>query len=675
MRLRRRRHRAAPASPARARPGQGYDGAVMIERSWRRKLGTSLALNSGFGVAVGLLIGLSQGAVDPADLGRSVVAAVFYSNVIGLGAWAGISRVRDRLCRRGPLAQWIAMIGVLLAITAVACVAGVSLFTAVGWYPREAFWPIVLFTVRVSVVIGAIGTASAFAYSRLANRLASAQLAEARARQLAAEAELDALSARIHPHFLFNALNSVLSLIPEDPARAEELLEKLAGLLRFALDVGRGGGLIPLSDELRIVRDYLAIESARLGPRLEAEVAVDPGLDSWLVPPLSVQTLVENSVRHAVAARRGGGRVRVTGGRQDHAPLLALEVWDDGDGFTRSALRAGHGLHNLEGRLAALFEGRARLELSRRLGGMAVTMHVPRPEAARAAGAAGEPALRAEAGDAAEARRGGRGARVTLTAFVVDDEPLAARRLVGLLGRTGRVEVVGHSTDPAEAIALLEDRPVDVLFLDIHMPEIDGFDLIERLSRPPLVVFTTAHDEHALRAFQVLAIDYLLKPVGRGELDRALDKLERLAGGSGRAGGAAAASPAPDLAALVAEIRAARAAPPASLAPRRIASRLGDRVTLLELDRISHFHAADRMTYACSGGRDYVIDETLAALERRLDPDCFVRIHRSALVNLAFVTELRGDGGGLVAVLGDPARSELPVARDRVRPLKDKLGL
>lgn len=363
----------------------------MKRRSWQRKLCLTAALNTGFGVAVGLLIGLSQGATDLADLGRSVIAAVFYSNAIGLGAWGGIGWIRARLCGRGPLMQWTGIIGVLLVVTAIACLAGVSLFTAVGWYPREAFWPIVLFTIRVALVIGVIGTASGFAYSRLANRLASSQLAEARARQLAAEAELDALSARIHPHFLFNALNSVLSLIPEDPARAEELLEKLAGLLRFALDAGRGG-LIPLGDEMRIVNDYLAIESARLGERLATEVEVAPGLDSWPVPPLSVQTLVENSVRHAVATRRGGGRVRITGGRQDGAggPLV-LEVWDDGDGFGRSALRAGHGLHNLEGRLAALFGERARLELARRPGGMAVTMHVPRAAAEQAAGvAAGE---------------------------------------------------------------------------------------------------------------------------------------------------------------------------------------------------------------------------------------------------------------------------------------------
>lgn len=249
-----------------------------------------------------------------------------------------------------------------------------------------------------------------------------------------------------------------------------------------------------------------------------------------------------------------------------------------------------------------------------------------------------------------------------LRGFVVDDEPLAVNRLVALLRRTGRVDVVGTATDPAEAIAALTEAAVDVLFLDIHMPEIDGFALVERLARTPLVVFTTAHDEHALRAFQVLAIDYLLKPVGRTELDRALDKLDRLVAAPG-------APPAPDaIAALLAAIDSARA-------PGRIASRLGDRVTLLDLDQISHFHAADKLTYAVAAGREHVIDETLSALERRLDPARFVRVHRAALVNVAFVAELLPDGGGLALRLRDAAGTQLPVARDRVRPLKDKLGI
>jgi two-component system LytT family response regulator len=241
-----------------------------------------------------------------------------------------------------------------------------------------------------------------------------------------------------------------------------------------------------------------------------------------------------------------------------------------------------------------------------------------------------------------------------MTAFVVDDEPLAVDRLVALLRKGGRVEVTGSTTDPAEAIRILAQHPVDVLFLDIHMPEIDGFALLERLEPAPLVVFTTAHDEHALRAFQVLAIDYLLKPIDRAALDRALDKLERVRG------------PAPPLADLLELVRTARA-------PQRIASRLGDRVTLLDLDQVSHFHASDRLTYAASGGRDHVVDETLAALERRLDPAVFVRIHRNTLVNIRWVAELRGDGGGLVVVLKD--ETQLSVSRDRARSLKGKLGI
>jgi two-component system, LytTR family, response regulator len=243
-------------------------------------------------------------------------------------------------------------------------------------------------------------------------------------------------------------------------------------------------------------------------------------------------------------------------------------------------------------------------------------------------------------------------------AFVVDDEPLAVKRLCDLLRRSDRVELCGSATDPVLALRLLEATPVDVLFLDIHMPEIDGFELLARLARPPLVVFTTAHDQHALRAFQVLAVDYLLKPIGRAELDRALGKLERLA--------PAAATPPPDLHALLELVRAG---------PARIGSRLGDRVTLIDLERVSHFRAEDRLTYAVADGRDHVLDETLSALERRLDPARFVRIHRNTLVNLAFIAELKGEGGGLLVKLRDPDGTELPVARDRARALRDRLGV
>ena len=115
-----------------------------------------------------------------------------------------------------------------------------------------------------------------------------------------------------------------------------------------------------------------------------------------------------------------------------------------------------------------------------------------------------------------------------ISAYVVDDERLAVQRLTRLLQETRRVEVVGSTTDPEHALAFLRDRLVDVLFLDIQMPGLTGFELLEQLDPQPKVIFTTAYDAHALRAFEVNSIDYLLKPIDPERLVRALEKLSRL---------------------------------------------------------------------------------------------------------------------------------------------------
>jgi two-component system LytT family response regulator len=249
-----------------------------------------------------------------------------------------------------------------------------------------------------------------------------------------------------------------------------------------------------------------------------------------------------------------------------------------------------------------------------------------------------------------------------LRAYVVDDEPLAARRLVRLLATTGRLEVVGSATDPEEALAYLHERPVEVLFLDVQMPGLTGFELLKRLERDLFVVFTTAYDRYALEAFSVNSVDYLLKPIEPEKLNRALDKLERLW-----------TRPAPDVRAL-ARALAAEMTPGRKF--DRIASRVGERTTVLEVARVTHFVAKDKLTFAATNGREQVIDHTLAELEARLDPRRFVRIHRRTIVNVAFVQELDTwvDGGVLVR-LKDDSKTELPVARDRVRVLKERLGI
>jgi DNA-binding LytR/AlgR family response regulator len=249
-----------------------------------------------------------------------------------------------------------------------------------------------------------------------------------------------------------------------------------------------------------------------------------------------------------------------------------------------------------------------------------------------------------------------------IRAYLVDDERLAIERLTRLLGATGRVTVVGSATDPEAALAFLRRTPVDVLFLDIQMPGLTGFELLERLDRDVTVVFTTAYDRYAIDAFGVNSVDYLLKPIEPERLDRALDKLERFAG-----------QERPDVRALARELAAA-------LAPNRrlerIASRVGERTIVLDVARISHFTAKDKLTFASVNGHEHVVDHTLAELETQLDARRFTRIHRATIVNIGFVQEMfpAVDGGVLVR-LKDDKQTELTVARDRVRELKQRLGI
>ena len=250
-----------------------------------------------------------------------------------------------------------------------------------------------------------------------------------------------------------------------------------------------------------------------------------------------------------------------------------------------------------------------------------------------------------------------------IRAFLIDDEPLALKRLARLLEATGRVEIVGRATDPEKALAQVSGQPVDVVFLDIQMPGLSGFQVVERLPTEPMVVFTTAYDRHAVRAFETNAVDYLLKPIERARLDRTLDRVARRRLGS--AGGEMRGV----LERLAQTLRA-----PTFL--DQLASRAGDRVHLIPVEQVTHVFAKDRATYAVTGGAEHMLDVTIADLERKLDPARFLRIHRGALVNLAWIGELHAYfGGRLLVRLKNDRRTELVVSRDRVRALKERLGL
>src|SRR4051794_37025838 len=213
-----------------------------------------------------------------------------------------------------------------------------------------------------------------------------------------------------------------------------------------------------------------------------------------------------------------------------------------------------------------------------------------------------------------------------LRVFLIDDEALALRRLARMLEASGRATLVASATDPEAALAALSRESVDALFLDIEMPGLGGFELLAQLPVQPFVIFTTAYEHYALRAFAVNSIDYLLKPIEAEQLDRALAKLERLR----------AAGQPPELRVVLEELAAGLKAPPSPY-PTRIASRLGDHVQFIDLQRVSHFVAKDKLTYAVTGEKQFVIDAGIAELEQKLNPACFIRIHRATLVNLDFI--------------------------------------
>lgn len=253
-----------------------------------------------------------------------------------------------------------------------------------------------------------------------------------------------------------------------------------------------------------------------------------------------------------------------------------------------------------------------------------------------------------------------------IRAFLVDDEPLALKRLERMLAETNRVEIAGMSSDPVEAISRLKRAPADVVFLDIQMPGVNGFELLQTLDEQPLVVFTTAYHQYALQAFEVNSIDYLLKPIEPAQLERALNKLDRIRVGS---------EPRPDVGELIHQITAALKAKQPEYVDR-LASRLGERVEFVELARVTHIYAKDKLTYASTPTKDYCVDATIAELEQKLDPRRFVRVHRSTIVNVDSVNELyTWFAGRMLLRLKDEKKTELTVARDRVKALKDRLGL
>lgn len=238
-----------------------------------------------------------------------------------------------------------------------------------------------------------------------------------------------------------------------------------------------------------------------------------------------------------------------------------------------------------------------------------------------------------------------------LRVVVVDDEELARGLVREHLAAHPDVDVVAECANGVEAIAAVAAHAPDLLFLDVQMPRLTGFETLELLDPRPAVVFVTAYDRHAVKAFEVNAVDYLLKPFSKERFDAALAKARaRLAAGASR----------PDPAALAAAAR------PGGAPLSRIAVRDGTRVTLLPVEAVDWVKAEDDYVLIRSRGRNHLKHQTLADLAGRLPAGRFVRVHRSWVVNVARLASLED---GKTAVMADGER--IPVSRAGAARLKE----
>jgi two-component system LytT family response regulator len=250
-----------------------------------------------------------------------------------------------------------------------------------------------------------------------------------------------------------------------------------------------------------------------------------------------------------------------------------------------------------------------------------------------------------------------------LRCLLVDDEPLALKRLDNLLVAHPEIDIIGKISRPSEAVRQIDTLEPDLLFLDIQMPGMNGFEVLENVKRQPMTIFVTAYDRYALEAFEVNSVDYLLKPVQRERLEKAIQKAVRFYAQPG-----AASDSNPDLKQFLEFIRQRGAA------PKRLVSRNGDKLVLIEPSEVAFFRAENKYTFAVTVRGEYILDYTLQQLSETLPPNRFISIHRSYIVNLDWIAELaRGFGGGMLCRLKPPISKDLPISRSQLKQLRDRI--
>ena len=447
------------------------------------------------------------------------------------------------------------------------------------------------------------------------SRLEQQRQRESELRALAQQAELRALRAQLRPHFIFNVLNSIYGLIPVSPDKAQRMVERVAELIRDTLDV-TDQKFIPLEQELALIDRYLEVEAERLGDRLTVEKDVAPASGEWLVPPLILQPLVENAIKHGIARRTEPGLIRISA--QPEGATLVVRIANTAAERVTTA-RDGKGMWITRNRLETTYGSTGGVELTKKGGFMEVTV----------------------------TGTGGRGMSADIKVLIVDDEPPSRKMLSSYADRHPGIARRSVAESGRAAVEAIERDPPDIVLLDIEMPELDGFGVLAEVERRgldgPMIVFVTAYERYAVRAFDIHAVDYLLKPVSYERFETAIDRC--LAG---------APKPLTPVQGLLEDAL--------YYPPQRLLIRDRGRITPVAVDDVDWVEANGDYVNVHVGPQSYLLERGLSEMADLLGRRGFARVHRGAIVNLSRIRELRPLGSGRYELVLDSGRT-LTVSR------------
>jgi len=241
---------------------------------------------------------------------------------------------------------------------------------------------------------------------------------------------------------------------------------------------------------------------------------------------------------------------------------------------------------------------------------------------------------------------------------IIEDEQLARQRLKRLLSNYQEVEIIAEATNGSEGLELINQHQPDLIFLDIEMPILNGFEMLAKLGEnQPKVVFTTAYDQYAIKAFDEGSIDYLLKPIELGRLDKTIHKLKQTN----------LAKPTLVIDDLLQQIKG-------KTIQKTLTVKLGDRILLIKIDDIIHIQAEEKYVFLYTAdGKKHLTDYTLSTLEAKL-PEDFIRIHRSDMINVNYISEIRrGFNGTLIFVMSN--QSKVSSSRSNSESLRTRFGI